>query len=108
MLAEQGQTGEAEPLLKRAIAIGEKRAGPNASLLSAALFDLAMLYAGQGRFEQSEALLRRSLEMRFQTSGPDHPLVELTFKALALVQSKAHQTTGQVRPSSALHADAAR
>jgi Tetratricopeptide repeat len=48
--AEDGQAAEAETLLKLAIALGEKSLGPDHPFVSAALYNLAVLYARQQRF----------------------------------------------------------
>ncbi|MBO0800237.1 MAG: tetratricopeptide repeat protein, partial [Blastocatellia bacterium] len=51
----------AEPLLKRALAIGEKTLGKDDINLAEPLFRLAHLYIGRGDYAKAEPLLQRSL-----------------------------------------------
>src|ERR1044071_4881385 len=54
----QGRDGEAEPLLKRSIAILEKTAGLDSPEIAAALNNLAALYQRQERYAQDEPLFK--------------------------------------------------
>ncbi len=51
-----GRYAEAEPLHKRALAIGEKALGPNHADVAQSLNDLAVLYARQGKSAEAEPL----------------------------------------------------
>ncbi len=59
LLIEKKRYADAEPLLKRAVAIREK-AGPDSPELGDALYALASLYKKQGRTAEAESLLKRS------------------------------------------------
>jgi tetratricopeptide (TPR) repeat protein/CHAT domain-containing protein len=60
-LDEQGRYAEAEPLLKRSLAIVEKTLGPNHPAVAEPLNALANLYYHQGRYKEAEPLFKRSL-----------------------------------------------
>jgi tetratricopeptide (TPR) repeat protein len=66
----QGRVAEAEPLLKRALAIYEKFAlGLGHPSLATALSDLAAVYQAQGRTVEAEFLLERSLALQENASA---------------------------------------
>jgi tetratricopeptide (TPR) repeat protein len=56
----RAQYAEAEPLLKRALAIVEKTLGPDDTRTTTCLTRLAGLYYYQGRYEEAEPLLKRA------------------------------------------------
>jgi serine/threonine protein kinase len=64
---------EAEPLLKRALEIGESRLSDNSPRLAESLLSLALLYDDQGKYEEAEKLAQRSLEIREDILNSDHP-----------------------------------
>jgi tetratricopeptide (TPR) repeat protein len=72
-LDDRAQYSEAEPLYKRAIAIGEKTLGPEHPNLAIRLNNLANLYSDQGKYEEAEPLLKRALAIREQKFGSTHP-----------------------------------
>ena len=53
----QGRYAEAEPLYKRALAIGEKTLGPEHPEVATSLKNLRLLYRAQGRDAEAEPLL---------------------------------------------------
>jgi len=61
---KQARLADAEALLRRALAIYEKRPGADQRRYGQTLNDLGFLYLHQGQHEQAEALLRRSLAVR--------------------------------------------
>jgi len=67
----QRRPDEAEPLLRRAVAIREKALGPDHPDVGVSLNNLAMFYHTQGRQVEAEPLLKRALAIREKTMGPD-------------------------------------
>jgi tetratricopeptide (TPR) repeat protein len=59
---EQGHYAEAEPLLKRALAIREKALGPDHPDVGEALSNLAALYDEQSRYADALPLVRRTID----------------------------------------------
>src|SRR5882724_11841925 len=55
-LYDQGRYAEAEPLLKRALAIREKALGPDHPDVAMSLNTLAALYQERGRYAEAEPL----------------------------------------------------
>ena len=60
-LYEQGRYEDAEPLLKRSLAIREQALGPDHPDVAGSLNNLAVLYKAQGRYGEAEPLYERSL-----------------------------------------------
>ncbi len=94
----QGRLADAEPLLRRSLAIREKVPGPEHSNLSASLDSLAVLTQSQGQYAEAERLLRRSLALREKGLGPDHPDVGTSLDRLAML----YQVQGRYDDSEAL------
>jgi tetratricopeptide (TPR) repeat protein len=63
---DQRKYEEAEPLLKRALQINEKRLGPEHPNTATSLNNLALLYQAQGKYEEAEPLLKRALQINGQ------------------------------------------
>jgi CHAT domain-containing protein len=78
-----GCSGEAEPLYKRALAIGEKALGPDHPDVSIRLNNLALLYQNQARYADAGPLYRRALAIAEKALGPDHPDVSTDLSNLA-------------------------
>ncbi len=74
---------EAEPLLERAIAIGEKTLGPEHPDLATRLNNLAQLYQDTGRHAEAEPLYERALAIGEKTLGPEHPTLAAQLNNLA-------------------------
>ena len=85
VLRALGRATEAEPLLRRALALRERTPGPMQSDLGIALNNLAALLYGLGRPVEAEPLLRRALAAFEAALGPDHPHVALSLDNLAVV-----------------------
>jgi tetratricopeptide (TPR) repeat protein len=60
---------EAEPLLRRLLAIQEKSLGPDHPDVAESLNHLAQVYRSQGRYAEAEPLLKRALAI--QQKAPD-------------------------------------
>ena len=73
MYIPQGRFGEAEPLVKRSIAILEKALGPEHPDVASSLNTLASVYKSQGRYGEAEPLFKRSLAIWEKVLGPEHP-----------------------------------
>jgi tetratricopeptide (TPR) repeat protein len=61
LYGQQSRYSDAEPLFKRALAIGEKALGPDHPDVGPLLNNLAGLYNGQGRYADAEPLFKRAL-----------------------------------------------
>jgi len=70
-LRNQGRYGEAEPLLRRALALCERDLGADDLQTAALLNDLGMLHKYQGRYDEAELLYRRALDVVDAAVGPD-------------------------------------
>jgi tetratricopeptide (TPR) repeat protein len=76
---------EAEPLLRRALAIGEGHLGPDHLTVATRLNNLADLLHDTNRFAEAEPLYRRALAIGEVSLGPDHPAVATRLGNLALL-----------------------
>jgi tetratricopeptide (TPR) repeat protein len=74
---------EAEPLMRRTLAIDEKRYGPDHAGVGADLNNLAQLLQATNRLAESEPLMRRALVIAEKSFGPDHPAVATSLNNLA-------------------------
>jgi tetratricopeptide (TPR) repeat protein len=71
MVSEQGKSGEAIELHRRALAIRERELGPSHLDVAASLNNLGSAMMGQGREAEAIPHLRRTLEIRERVLGPD-------------------------------------
>jgi tetratricopeptide (TPR) repeat protein len=83
----RAQYAEAEPLFKRAIAIGEKTLGPEHPDLAIWLNNLALLYSNQGKYAEAEPLFKRAIAIGEKTLGPEHPDLAIWLNNLASLYS---------------------
>ena len=74
---------EAEPLLRRALAINESNLGPNHPEVARTLSNLALLLQDTNRLPDAEPLLRRALAIYEAILGPNHPYVAIYLNNLA-------------------------
>src|SRR5262245_23311411 len=81
---DQGKYDEAEPLLKRALAIRERALGPAHPDTATSLNNLAELYRIQGKYGAAEPLYQRSLAIRVKALGASHPDTASSLNNLAL------------------------
>ena len=87
-LLGQKKYTEAEPLLRRALAISEKTIGPEDPAIAPQLNNLALLYVAQGRYLEAETLFKRSLAIREKVLGPQHPATAYTLEPYASLLRK--------------------
>ena len=69
----QGRYAEAEPLIRRSLAIREKVLGRDHPDVARSLNNLADLYERQGRYAEACRCIERALAIRETAVGPDHP-----------------------------------
>ncbi len=69
---------EAEPLMRRALAIDEASLGPDHPDVARDLNNLAQLLQATNRLDEAEPLMRRTLAIVEATFGPDHPYVAIS------------------------------
>ncbi len=69
----QGRFNDADPLLRRSLAIDEKIVGPQTAAVAADLSSLAYVLAKQGKRPEAEAAFRRALAIDEKNLGPDSP-----------------------------------
>ena len=72
-LLDQGKYAEAEPLYRRAIAIGEKTLGAGHPDVAKWYNNLAALYEIQGKYAEAEPLFRRAIAIGEKALGAEHP-----------------------------------
>jgi hypothetical protein len=68
----QDKPSEAEPLLRRALAVQEGRLGPNHPATAKILNNLASVLRDQGHLQDDEPLFRRAWIALEAGYGPDH------------------------------------
>jgi tetratricopeptide (TPR) repeat protein/CHAT domain-containing protein len=85
LYSDQDRYAEAEPMLKRSLAITEKALGPNHLNVANALINLAELCEGQSRNIEAEQLYKRALAIREKALGPDHLDVAVTLNNLGVL-----------------------
>jgi tetratricopeptide (TPR) repeat protein len=83
LLTAKALHAEAEPLMRRALAIGEESLGPGHSDVSSYLNNLAHLLQATNRLAEAEPLMRRALAAGEKNLGPDHPIVAIRLSNLA-------------------------
>ena len=76
---------QAEPLMRRALAIDEASFGPDHPEVAADLNNLAQLLQATNRLNEAEPLMRRALEIGEKSFGPGHPTVAIRLNNLALL-----------------------
>lgn len=89
--AVQAKYGQAEPMLKRAVAILEKALGPEHLRLAQGLHQLGWLHYRKGNYAQAQPFYERALAIREVTLDPEHPEVGRSLSdlgALCGVQGK--------------------
>jgi tetratricopeptide (TPR) repeat protein len=83
LLRAKALHAEAEPLLRRALAIGERSLGPDHPHVAIRLNNLASLLRDTNRLAEVEPLLRRALAIGERSLGSDHPDVATALNNLA-------------------------
>ena len=74
LLKATNRLAEAEPLMRRALAIDEQSYGPDHPDVATDLNNLAQLLQDTNRLAEAEPLMRRALAIDEQSFGPDHPM----------------------------------
>jgi serine/threonine-protein kinase len=80
-----GHYPEAQALLERALALRERRRGPDHPEVAETLETLGNVLADQGRYPEAQAALERALAIRERESGPRHPRTGAVLNDLAMV-----------------------
>ena len=83
LLLAKASYGEAEPLMKRALAIDEASYGPDHPRVAIRLNNLAQLLQTTNRLGEAEPLMRRALAIDEASYGPEHPRVAIDLNNLA-------------------------
>jgi tetratricopeptide (TPR) repeat protein len=83
LLLSKAAYAEAEPLLRRSLAIDEAAYGPEHPTVATALNNLAQLLKATNRLAEAEPLMRRTLAIDEAAYGPDHPTVATALNNLA-------------------------
>jgi len=84
---------EAEPLMRRALAIDEASLGPDHPDVALDLNNLAQLLKDTNRLTEAEPLMRRALAIDETNLGPDHPDVALDLNNLAQLLMDTNRLT---------------
>jgi len=79
----KAEFAEAEPLMRRALAMDEKAIGPEHPDVARDLNNLALLLQDTNRLAEAEPLMRRALAMDEKSFGPEHPEVATDLNNLA-------------------------
>jgi tetratricopeptide (TPR) repeat protein len=82
-LRELAEWAEAEPLMRRALAIAEKKYGPEHPNVAIALDNLALLLQVTNHLGEAEPLMRRALIIAEKRHWPEHPEVARALNNLA-------------------------
>jgi TIR domain-containing protein/tetratricopeptide repeat protein/NB-ARC domain-containing protein len=82
-LKTRGLYSEAEPLIRRSLAIEEELGSD--SEVATRLNNLAQLLKATNRLSEAEPLMRRTLEIGEASLGPRHPIVAIRLSNLALL-----------------------
>jgi tetratricopeptide (TPR) repeat protein len=77
--------GEAEPLIRRALALDETLFGREHPHVAIQLNNLALVLQDAGRPHEAEPLMREAVEIFTRALGPDHPSTRGTRKNLELL-----------------------
>ena len=73
LLQATNRLAEAEPLMRRALAIDEQSFGPDHPNVASGLNNLAQLLQATNRLAEAEPLMRRALAIDEKSYGPEHP-----------------------------------
>lgn len=88
LLLERARYAEAEPLLRRALAINETNPGSNISTIALSLNNLAVLLIETDRLDEAEPLLVRALAIDETNVVPDNPKVAIDLSNLGALYLK--------------------
>ena len=85
LLKATNRLAEAEPLMRRTLAIEEAGFGPDHHTVAIRLNNLAVLLQDTNRLAEAEPLMRRALAIDEARFGPDHATVAVDLNNLALL-----------------------
>jgi tetratricopeptide (TPR) repeat protein len=91
LLSTKALYAEAEPLMRRALAIDEKSFEPDHPNVAARLNNLAYVLQATNRLIEAEPLMRRALAIDEKCFGPDHPNVAIRLSNLAALLVKTNR-----------------
>ncbi len=86
LLWAKAMHGEAEPLMRRALAIDEQSCGAEHPDIAIDLNNLAQLLQKTNRLAEAEPLMRRALTIFEISLGPDHPSTQTVARNYALLR----------------------
>ena len=84
---------EAEPLMRRALAIDEQSFGDDHPKVASDLNNLALLLKNTNRLAEAETMVRRALAIDEQSFGEDHPEVAIDLNNLAQLFKETDRLT---------------
>jgi tetratricopeptide (TPR) repeat protein len=106
LLTAKALHADAEPIMRRVLAIAEKNLGPDHPNVAACLNNLAGLLQDTNRLSDVEPLMRRSLEILEKNFGPDNPAVTISLANLAgLLQDTNRSAEAELMMRRALATD---
>lgn len=70
---DMGDFERAQPLLRRAVDLAERKLGPSHPHMAGICFNLGLCLSDLGQYEEAARPLERALAIREQLLGPDHP-----------------------------------
>ena len=82
LLQRTNRLGEAEPLMRRALEIGEATFGRQHPIVAIRLNNLASLLHDTNRLKEAESLMRRALDIDVAVFGEQHPNVAMDLNNL--------------------------
>jgi tetratricopeptide (TPR) repeat protein len=85
LLHAKGLFSEAEPLMRRALAIYEASFGPEHPEVAVDLNNLAQLLKATNRLDEAEPLMKRAFAIDEASFGPEHPNVAIRLNNLAVL-----------------------
>ena len=85
LLSAKADYAEAEPLMRRALAILENSLGTDHPHVAIGLNNLGLLLRDTNRLAEAEPLYRRALAIDEKSHGPDHPKIATRLNNLALL-----------------------
>ena len=97
LLRDTNRLGEAEALMRRALAIEEKGLGADHPDVARDLSNMAQLLKDTNRLAEAEPLMRRALAIDEKSFGPNHPNVGVRINNLAMLLMNTNRV-GEVEP----------
>ena len=97
LLQATNRLAEAEPLMRRALAIDETSYGPDHPNVAIRLNNFAQLLQATNRLAEAEPLMRRALAIFEASLGPDHPNTVTARNNLAALEAALAKAAGERR-----------